>query len=186
MFRSVRPLIHFCHAIFRQWITSPNGSPLLCVSESCWCVLPFCLRIQFISCWEAPELSVSQSETRHTRLRVRSRRVDSASITYHTHICVTFVFCFLFFFPGIRAYEQLGNRAFGPPGKMLAASIITVHNIGGIVMPFPPFGFFMSWHLHVKACVFNRIGLFSLPSSNVQLPLHRKVWAPTGHPGFPQ
>lgn len=32
---------------------------------------------------------------------------------------------------GIRAYEQLGNRAFGPPGKMLAACIITVHNIGG-------------------------------------------------------
>lgn len=34
---------------------------------------------------------------------------------------------------GIRAYEQLGNRAFGPPGKMLAACIITVHNIGGIL-----------------------------------------------------
>lgn len=33
---------------------------------------------------------------------------------------------------GIRAYEQLGNRAFGPPGKMLAASIITVHNIGAM------------------------------------------------------
>lgn len=33
---------------------------------------------------------------------------------------------------GIRAYEQLGNRAFGPPGKMLAACVITVHNIGGI------------------------------------------------------
>uniref|UniRef100_A0A3B5M4B0 Solute carrier family 38 member 5a n=1 Tax=Xiphophorus couchianus TaxID=32473 RepID=A0A3B5M4B0_9TELE len=34
---------------------------------------------------------------------------------------------------GIRAYEQLGNRAFGPPGKMLAAIVITVHNIGGIL-----------------------------------------------------
>ncbi|XP_041655046.1 sodium-coupled neutral amino acid transporter 3-like [Cheilinus undulatus] len=33
---------------------------------------------------------------------------------------------------GIRAYEQLGNRAFGPPGKMLAACIITVHNIGAM------------------------------------------------------
>ncbi|XP_054901922.1 sodium-coupled neutral amino acid transporter 3-like [Poeciliopsis prolifica] len=33
---------------------------------------------------------------------------------------------------GIRAYEQLGNRAFGPPGKMLAAIIITVHNIGAM------------------------------------------------------
>ncbi|XP_035512362.1 sodium-coupled neutral amino acid transporter 3-like [Morone saxatilis] len=33
---------------------------------------------------------------------------------------------------GIRAYEQLGNRAFGPPGKILAACIITVHNIGAM------------------------------------------------------
>ncbi|XP_054631422.1 sodium-coupled neutral amino acid transporter 3-like [Dunckerocampus dactyliophorus] len=33
---------------------------------------------------------------------------------------------------GIRAYEQLGNRAFGPPGKLLAAVIITVHNIGAM------------------------------------------------------
>lgn len=33
---------------------------------------------------------------------------------------------------GIRAYEQLGNRAFGRPGKMLAAIIITVHNIGAM------------------------------------------------------
>ncbi|KAL3974768.1 DnaJ-like proiein [Sarotherodon galilaeus] len=33
---------------------------------------------------------------------------------------------------GIRAYEQLGNRAFGRPGKMLAAVIITVHNIGAM------------------------------------------------------
>lgn len=33
---------------------------------------------------------------------------------------------------GIRAYEQLGNRAFGPAGKITAASIITVHNIGAM------------------------------------------------------
>ncbi|KAM6925545.1 sodium-coupled neutral amino acid transporter 5b [Xenentodon cancila] len=33
---------------------------------------------------------------------------------------------------GIRAYEQLGNRAFGPPGKMVAGCIITVHNIGAM------------------------------------------------------
>ncbi|KAF1390174.1 hypothetical protein PFLUV_G00055360 [Perca fluviatilis] len=33
---------------------------------------------------------------------------------------------------GIRAYEQLGNRAFGAPGKMLAAIIITIHNIGAM------------------------------------------------------
>ncbi|XP_072222899.1 sodium-coupled neutral amino acid transporter 3-like [Leuresthes tenuis] len=33
---------------------------------------------------------------------------------------------------GIRAYEQLGNRAFGHPGKILAGAIITVHNIGAM------------------------------------------------------
>ncbi|XP_054465722.1 sodium-coupled neutral amino acid transporter 3-like [Anoplopoma fimbria] len=33
---------------------------------------------------------------------------------------------------GIRAYEQLGNRAFGAPGKIVAACIITVHNIGAM------------------------------------------------------
>ncbi len=37
----------------------------------------------------------------------------------------------LFVCLGIRAYEQLGNRAFGRPGKILAACIITLHNIGG-------------------------------------------------------
>uniref|UniRef100_A0A8C9WHB2 Solute carrier family 38 member 5 n=1 Tax=Scleropages formosus TaxID=113540 RepID=A0A8C9WHB2_SCLFO len=31
---------------------------------------------------------------------------------------------------GIRAYEQLGYRAFGHPGKVAAACIITIHNIG--------------------------------------------------------
>lgn len=33
---------------------------------------------------------------------------------------------------GIRAYEQLGNRAFGHPGKVVAAVVITVHNIGAM------------------------------------------------------
>lgn len=33
---------------------------------------------------------------------------------------------------GIRAYEQLGLRAFGQPGKVVAALIITIHNIGAM------------------------------------------------------
>uniref|UniRef100_W5NAY7 Solute carrier family 38 member 5 n=1 Tax=Lepisosteus oculatus TaxID=7918 RepID=W5NAY7_LEPOC len=33
---------------------------------------------------------------------------------------------------GIRAYEQLGNRAFGPPGKILAAIVVSIHNIGAM------------------------------------------------------
>ncbi|XP_068104700.1 sodium-coupled neutral amino acid transporter 5 [Hyperolius riggenbachi] len=33
---------------------------------------------------------------------------------------------------GIRAYEQLGMRAFGPAGKILAALIITIHNVGAM------------------------------------------------------
>ncbi|XP_056129366.1 sodium-coupled neutral amino acid transporter 3-like [Lampris incognitus] len=33
---------------------------------------------------------------------------------------------------GIRAYEQLGLRAFGHPGKILAGVVITLHNIGAM------------------------------------------------------
>uniref|UniRef100_A0A8C9SYY2 Solute carrier family 38 member 5b n=1 Tax=Scleropages formosus TaxID=113540 RepID=A0A8C9SYY2_SCLFO len=33
---------------------------------------------------------------------------------------------------GIRAFEQLGKRAFGKTGKVLSAATITVHNIGGM------------------------------------------------------
>ncbi|XP_043936223.1 sodium-coupled neutral amino acid transporter 5 [Protopterus annectens] len=33
---------------------------------------------------------------------------------------------------GIRAYEQLGMRAFGHPGKVVAALIISMHNIGAM------------------------------------------------------
>lgn len=32
---------------------------------------------------------------------------------------------------GIRAYEQLGYRAFGTSGKLAAALAITLQNIGG-------------------------------------------------------
>ena len=32
---------------------------------------------------------------------------------------------------GIRAYEELGFRAFGTPGKMAAGIAITLQNIGG-------------------------------------------------------
>lgn len=32
---------------------------------------------------------------------------------------------------GIRAYEELGYRAFGTPGKMAAGIAITLQNIGG-------------------------------------------------------
>jgi hypothetical protein len=47
---------------------------------------------------------------------------------------------------GIRAYEQLGYRAFGTPGKMAAGIAITLQNIGGeeqkrkhtLSVPYPP------------------------------------------------
>lgn len=41
-----------------------------------------------------------------------------------------FLFC-----SGIRAYEQLGYRAFGTPGKMAAGIAITLQNIGGETTP---------------------------------------------------
>lgn len=44
--------------------------------------------------------------------------------------------CFL----GIRAYEQLGYRAFGSAGKIIAACIITIHNVGGEIEGIKIFG----------------------------------------------
>ena len=46
----------------------------------------------------------------------------------HRNICVDLA---VFLAPGIRAYEQLGYRAFGTPGKMAAGIAITLQNIGG-------------------------------------------------------
>ncbi|KTF88514.1 hypothetical protein cypCar_00033816 [Cyprinus carpio] len=43
----------------------------------------------------------------------------------------TGIILFLFNY-SIRAYEQLGKRAFGHPGKILAAVVITMHNIGAM------------------------------------------------------
>lgn len=37
-------------------------------------------------------------------------------------------------FTGIRAYEQLGQRAFGPAGKVVVAIIICLHNVGGEIV----------------------------------------------------
>lgn len=48
----------------------------------------------------------------------------------HLDFFLNFPFC-LFVCVGIRAYEQLGYHAFGQPGKILAACIIILHNIGG-------------------------------------------------------
>uniref|UniRef100_A0A673MBU1 Sodium-coupled neutral amino acid transporter 3-like n=1 Tax=Sinocyclocheilus rhinocerous TaxID=307959 RepID=A0A673MBU1_9TELE len=58
---------------------------------------------------------------------------------------------------GIRAYEQLGKRAFGHPGKILAAVVITMHNIGGklefwvssnLISKLPLFCIFFEWFLN--------------------------------------
>lgn len=69
-----------------------------------------------------------------------SPHINPACLTQHAHMFTTYVA----FLSGIRAYEQLGNRAFGHPGKMLAACIITIHNIGGIVAPLFIFSCFIS------------------------------------------
>lgn len=119
---------YFCHVNYTQ--EQSNKSMLLCVPESCWFALPYCLHIPFTSCWKVLESLVSQ----HTRCSMSLCRMNPVVRTNHIQIYTMFVFLL-----GIRAYEQLGNRAFGPPGKMLAACIITIHNIGGVVMSFPPF-----------------------------------------------
>ncbi len=89
----------------------------LCFTESCWHVSPVCRVTLFICC-----CAVLESWVRilcHWAWVVlwvcECPRLDS----------------FWLVSPGIRAYEQLGLRAFGHPGKILAAVIITLHNIGG-------------------------------------------------------
>ncbi|XP_008316721.1 sodium-coupled neutral amino acid transporter 3-like [Cynoglossus semilaevis] len=54
-------------------------------------------------------------------------------------MCIAFLSCYSIHLllcsagvVGIRAYEQLGVRAFGHPGKIMAALIITLHNIGAM------------------------------------------------------
>uniref|UniRef100_A0A671MZM5 Sodium-coupled neutral amino acid transporter 3-like n=1 Tax=Sinocyclocheilus anshuiensis TaxID=1608454 RepID=A0A671MZM5_9TELE len=46
---------------------------------------------------------------------------------------------------GIRAYEQLGKRAFGHPGKILAAVVITISNL---ISKLPLFCIFFEWFLN--------------------------------------
>uniref|UniRef100_A0A8C1BFC9 Solute carrier family 38 member 5a n=1 Tax=Cyprinus carpio carpio TaxID=630221 RepID=A0A8C1BFC9_CYPCA len=48
---------------------------------------------------------------------------------------------------GIRAYEQLGYHAFGQPGKILAACIIILHNIGAMSSYLFIYGMNMYMHL---------------------------------------
>uniref|UniRef100_A0A3B3Q5F2 Solute carrier family 38 member 3a n=1 Tax=Paramormyrops kingsleyae TaxID=1676925 RepID=A0A3B3Q5F2_9TELE len=48
---------------------------------------------------------------------------------------------------GIRAYEQLGFRAFGTPGKMAAGIAITLQNIGGKWTSSRKSGTSRSWHI---------------------------------------
>uniref|UniRef100_A0AAY5KRK4 Amino acid transporter transmembrane domain-containing protein n=1 Tax=Esox lucius TaxID=8010 RepID=A0AAY5KRK4_ESOLU len=57
-------------------------------------------------------------------------------------------------FVGIRAYEQLGQRAFGQAGKVLAGSIITIHNVGdyrnGLSNSVKCLCFLRQWYLNGK------------------------------------
>lgn len=85
---------------------------------------------------------------------------------------------------GIRAYEQLGYRAFGTPGKMAAGIAITLQNIGGedtprssVLTPGSPG--------NTSLCIFESKWIFVPPvCSHVQLPVHRQIWVSSGHRGL--
>ncbi|TKS77859.1 Sodium-coupled neutral amino acid transporter 3 N-system amino acid transporter 1 [Collichthys lucidus] len=78
---------------------------------------------------------------------------------------------------GIRAYEQLGLRAFGHPGKILAAVIITLHNIGGYLGYTSGFSlscmvFFLSAVIYKKfniTCSLEVFGNYSIRRALLQL-----------------
>lgn len=62
-------------------------------------------------------------------LRGRKKIFLGSSCTLHLgNVWISHLFSLL---SGIRAYEQLGFRAFGTPGKMAAGIAITLQNIGG-------------------------------------------------------
>lgn len=77
---------------------------------------------------------------------------------------------------GIRAYEQLGYRAFGTPGKMAAGIAITLQNIGGevthcnlssythILFIFVTFLGYNSVCMYFLVCVFMCEGCFTFSS----------------------
>lgn len=68
---------------------------------------------------------------------------------------------------GIRAYEQLGFRAFGTPGKLAAAIAITLQNIGGERE---------GWDVEgTRGYVAAPTTLPSSARSHVQLPVHCQV-----------
>lgn len=83
------------------------------------------------------------------------------------------------FILGIRAYEQLGFRAFGNAGKIIAACIITIHNIGGEINgtvwncqpSYPAMRIYSSdTFTHFTRWCCSSFSL--LPYSHVQLPLY--------------
>lgn len=99
---------------------------------------------------------------------------------------------------GIRAYEQLGQRALGPVGKVVAAMVICLHNIGGKDSGkwrdqregrgwgeegFPRLG----WGKWGKGM--REILLFTTLltcTSHVQLPVHHQIRTPPGYWHLPE
>lgn len=55
--------------------------------------------------------------------------------SFTSEFCRVILSVFPSLLSGIRAYEQLGYRAFGTPGKMAAGIAITLQNIGGETLP---------------------------------------------------
>lgn len=64
---------------------------------------------------------------------------------------------------GIRAYEQLGYRAFGTPGKMAAGIAITLQNIGGeVTLPSVLMPGFWGGAYHIVLPLNTSLGIFCL------------------------
>lgn len=83
--------------------------------------------------------------------------------------------------PGIRAYEQLGSRAFGTPGKLAAALAITLQNIGGEAGRQRAGG-----QSESRPVWLTLTPAHPSPPSHVQLPVHHQVRVAPCHTDLPE
>lgn len=94
------------------------------MTGSCWYVSRVCPATLSICCYGVQDSWVRLQKHLENKAKYKSLLLLTPSS--FGQLCF-----YLFFSSGIRAYEHLGFRAFGHPGKIIAAVVITLHNIGG-------------------------------------------------------
>lgn len=127
-----------------------------------------------------PWFGLGRAGTGTMWVHVRSGLIHSsipAFTTHHTRVCIMF----------FQAFELMSSSGIGlsVPQEKWSPHASLQYTTSEVWTPFPPF-YSHVWYLWVNVCAKCDFTFFSLPSSNVQLPLHRQVWVATGYFGFPR